>query len=143
MLIVRAQSRVLEIGYRRACLGIAALSSRRNIASQCRYLSRIRYPYAMFRFIALETTFGRRSKHRERCLARDPNLWSIYIIRAIRTDTTYLYVFHVLLTWAAYLVGGGRLRESMHWRVVFSEKVQVVSVPKLEPVGEWPKRSET
>ena len=67
----------------------------------------------------------------------------IYIIRAIRTDTTYLYVCHVLLTWAAYLVGGGRLRESMHWRVVFSEKVQVVSVPKLEPVGEWPKRSET
>ena len=35
------------------------------------------------------------------------------------------------LGWAAYLVGGGRLRESMHWRVVYSEKVQVVSVPKL------------
>ena len=54
----------------------------------------------------------------------------MYIIRAIRTDTRYLYVRHVLLTSAAYLVGGGRLRESMHWRVVFSEKVQVVSVPK-------------
>ena len=75
--------------------------------------------------------------------ARSQSLAYIYIIRAIRTDTTYLYVCHVLLTWAAYLVGGGRLRESMHWRVVFSEKVQVVSVPRLEPVGEWPKRSET
>ena len=38
----------------------------------------------------------------------------IYIIRAIRTDTRYLYARHVLLTWAAYLVGGGRLCESMH-----------------------------